>query len=545
MIKNNITLKTILILFGFPLIFLCSEIFFRKLFDINPLEKYFENYLIFFLFVLCLYFSKWKITRILLTFLFCFGVIANNIHYEVYQNWINSINYLLMFKEVTEVTHAGFGMVDKVLPALIYALIESFIFLSILFFRHNDRKNKKGIIYFDVLFSLIFLFIIVRSFFSSSENVTTNLAHSRIKSHFYSVSIFLGKILPYDLLNLSDLPKYSYPMPEIVSQPKVKNIILIVGESLSAKHVNYFGYHRNTMPFLTELAKNNPNKNLLLKETYSAGVLTALSVPALFSAIPYPNGIEQIMKGDTNIFNLAIKQGYETYFYTSQPEKEMSLINLMGKNWMQNKIMPTQLGEDVSRGMNDHRLIPLLKDIDLDKGNNFIVLQQRGSHTNYGEYLSEDEKIFKNGTYLDNYDSTIYNTDQFIKKIYDYLASRNKDDYLLIYTSDHGQLVTEKTYNQGTMDEPQYLVPSFIYTQNRDVIENMSSFDQCQRLFHQQIATFMINTMGFDMPISDCKKGVVYTSLLSGDSGYLEIEEPNKAVLVNPKKEKLDGISIP
>ncbi|VEI44887.1 Uncharacterised protein [Actinobacillus equuli] len=45
--------------------------------------------------------------------------------------------------------------------------------------------------------------------------------------------------------------------------------------------------------------------------------------------------------------------------------------------------------------MNDHRLVPLLKDIDLDKGNNFIVLQQRGSHTNYGEYLSEDEKFLK------------------------------------------------------------------------------------------------------------------------------------------------------
>ncbi|CAM2870691.1 phosphoethanolamine transferase [Actinobacillus equuli] len=534
--KGMITLKPSLILLCFPFIFLLSEIFFRYLFDITPLGKYLETYFIFFLFIFFFSYAKWKTTRFIISILFYLSLITNNIHYEIYQNWINSINYLLMFKELTEVTHAGIGMVDKILPATIYALVESAVFILITSFISRKNIFDRKFVICDILFLLIFIFMIVRSFFSSSENVTTNLAHSRVKSHFYSVSVFLGKVLPYDLLNLSDLPKYTHPTPEIISQPKAKNIILIIGESLSAKHVNYFGYHRETMPFLTELAKNNVDKNLLLKETYSAGVLTALSVPALLSAIPYPNGVEQIMKGDTNIFNLARRQGYETYFYTSQPEKEMSLINLMGKNWMQHKIMPTQLGEDISRGMNDHRLVPLLKDIDLDKGNNFIVLQQRGSHTNYGEYLSEDEKIFKNGTPLDNYDSTVYNTDQFIRKIYEYLASRNKDDYLLIYTSDHGQLVTEKTYNQGTMDEEQYIVPAFIYTKNKEVMENMGAFEQCQRLFHQQIATFIINTMGFNMPISDCKKGVVYSSLLSGDTGYLEIEVPKKAVLVNPKK---------
>lgn len=531
--KNLMTIKSISILLGFPLFFLLSEVTFRYFFNITPLGKYFESYLILLLFVLIAYFAKWKVTRIIVSLLFCASLIVNNIHYEVYQSWINSINYLLMFKEVTEVTHAGLGMIDKVLPAFIYSLCETFIFLSIFFIKDKNKRH----ISFDIIFYVLFLFMIVRSFFSTSENVTSNIEHSRVKSNFYSVSVLLGKVLPYDLFNLSDIEKYKKSTPEIISQPKAKNIILILGESVTAKHINYFGYPRATMPFLTDLAQAHKDKeNLLFKETYSAGVLTAISVPALLNAIPYPNGIEQIMKGDTNIFNLARKQNYKTYYYTSQPEQEMRLLNLMGKNWMQNIIMPTNLGVDISKGMNDHRLIPLFEKINLDDGNNFIVLHQRGSHSIYGEYLSEDEKVFKKDTPLDNYDSTIYNTDQFIQKVYQHLEKRNKDDYILIYTSDHGQFVTEKTYNQGTTDEEQYIVPSFIYSNSKDVIGNMKVFDSCQRLFHQQIATFIINSMGFDMSISDCKKGVVYSSLLAGDTGYLEIAVPKKAVLVHPKK---------
>lgn len=532
MLKN---IKTIIILFGLPLFFLLSEIFFRHIFNISDLGKISESYLILFLFVLIAYTSKLRLTKIIISILFCTGLIINNIHYEVYQSWINSVNYLLMFKEVTEVTHAGLDMLDKVFPTFIYATFETFIFLSIFFI-----KNKKKKTYFtlDFTFYALLSFMLIKAFLSTSENITSNIEHARIKSNLYSITTLLGKVLPYELLGLSDIPKYTQATPKIISQPKVKNIILIIGESVSAKHVNYFGYPRETMPFLTELAINTPknSSHLLFKKTYSAGVLTAISVPALLNAIPYPNGIEQIMKGDTNIFHLARKQNYETFYYTSQPEQEMRLINLMGKNWMQHIIMPTQLGELISRGMNDHRLIPLFEKINLDEGNKFIVLHQRGSHSIYGEYLSESEKEFKKNNHLDNYDSTIHNTDQFIKKIYKILEKRNKDDYVLIYTSDHGQFVTETHYNQGTTEEEQYIVPTFIYSKSNKVVENLKEIEQCNKLFHQQISTFIINTMGFDMPISDCKKGVVYSSLLTGDSGYLEIEVPNKAILVHPVK---------
>ena len=45
----------------------------------------------------------------------------------------------------------------------------------------------------------------------------------------------------------------------------IKNIIFIMGESLSSKHVDYFGYERETMPFIRQLANENPN--VLLKRS--------------------------------------------------------------------------------------------------------------------------------------------------------------------------------------------------------------------------------------------------------------------------------------
>lgn len=529
-------LKALSVFLFFPLFFLLSEILYRYLFGIRPLEKYVETYLIFLAFTIFLYFSKWSFTRFVIVCFFALSQIANSVHYEVYQNWINATNYYLFFEEFTEVFHNGVSMLDRVLPPFLYSLLETFIFSSILLFRNKNVSRKN--LFFDGLFFAIFIYMFIRSFYSTQEfGITSNLGYSRIKHNFYTFSAFVGKVLPYNLLHLSKVEDYSHPIPRIISEPKVKNIILIMGESLSAKHISDFGYTRDTTPFLTQLNRDEKNRNTtLFKEAYSAGLMTSISVPAFFSAIPYPNGLRQIIKGDTNFFRLAKLQGFNTYFYTAQPESEMMIMSLMGKTWMDHQFTPTDLHHNTQLGMNDHKLYPLLEKINLDEGKNFIVLHQRGSHGVYGEYLTEEEKIFKDNTPLDNYDSTVYNTDQLIKKVYDYLQARNKEDYLLIYTSDHGQYVTKDVYNQGTINEAQYLVPVLVYSPRPVLDDEFKQLQQCQRLFHQQISTFIIKTMGFDMPISDCNKGTINHSFITGDMGYLEVTTPKPPIFINPNR---------
>ncbi|MFD0965937.1 sulfatase-like hydrolase/transferase [Seminibacterium arietis] len=278
--------------------------------------------------------------------------------------------------------------------------------------------------------------------------------------------------------------------------------------------------------------------NTVLKETYSAGVLTLLSLPPLFNAIPYPNGHNQMNSGDTNFFRLSKEQGYNTYFYSSQPEDQMGMLNLLGKRWIDDVLFPTNLGFKQSESMPDEKLLPLFYKIDLNKGQNVVILHQRASHMPYGELLSEQDFVFGKEKLLDRYDSTIHKNDQFIEQVFTYLNQRKQNDWILIYTSDHGQYVTDKITNQGTTQLDNYLVPLFIYTPI-DSLGNQTKeiFSYCQRANHYQLGTYLISLLGYDLSIGDCQKTYVNSNTLSGDLGYLEILQPSgETRYINPNE---------
>ncbi len=521
--------RDVSILVVYSAVLLLSEILYRTVFHITPLYRIYESFFINFVVLSLFYFSKYRMSRFFIACFFAMSIIINNVHYEVYLNWINGTNYLLMIKEWREVTHSGMAMAGKVSSGIIWGFLELIIFLSI------GRFRKKTYLAADLIFALAMIYIFVRSFDTNQTlGITSNPGYSRIKQNYYSFGYFVGRILPYDLFELSNVPVYYAESPKIISKPKVKNIIFIVGESATSKHCSVFGYPRQTTPFLEELSEKY--SHITLKPAYSAGLGTAISLPAFFSAVPYPNGMEQIVSGRTNLFKLAKEQGYQTRFYSAQPENQMMIISIMGKTWIDDLLFPTNLGYCVSDLMNDHKLLPLFEKINLDQGRNFIVLHQRGSHSPYAEALTENEKIFKQDTPLDKYDSTIYHTDCFIKKVFTHLQKRKKDDWVLLYTSDHGQFVTNESYRQGTAEEPNYLVPLLIYSPNKTVEKLQETFVSCERMFHQQLATFIMHLLGYDMPVSDCKKGTVNSLILTGDSGYLQIEANKEPVFVYPKK---------
>lgn len=513
--------KFLAILLSYTFVFTVSEILYRLVFNIPSLARIFETTVIFFLISALYYFSKYKITRFFIILLFFSSTVINNVHYEIYKNWINSTNYLLMFTEATEVANAGITMIDKLLPSIIWGVVETLIFLSISKFR------KKTTAYADIIFILILFFISIRAFIKDDDpGILPREHYPRVKANTFAVGSFIGRVLPYEFLDLKKLENYSHPKPNKISTPKFRNIIFIVGESLSVKHLHTFGYPRNTTPFLDYFSQQYPDA--LLKKSYAAGVYTGLSLPSLFNAVPYPNGLKHIIKGDTNLFQLAKEQGFKTIYHSSQPEREMDILNLMGKRWIDEVTFPTQLGYSVKEGMNDHKLLPYLYNTDFSQGSHFFILHQRGSHMPYGKYLTDENKQFKGGTALDNYDSTIFDTDTYIKKVFDFLSTQKTDDWLLIYTSDHGQNVTKNVYNQGTHIEDSYLVPIMAYTPNKALQKEITNqFSQCNIMFHQQLATLLISIMGYDMPISDCSKGIIHTNFLNGNSGYLKVEKNN------------------
>ncbi len=101
--------KSLFVLFLYSSLLTASEIAYRFVFGIEtlPAAKMAETFALTFVIAALYLFARYKATRLLIAVFFAFSIIANNVHYAVYQSWMTGINYWLMLKEITEVGGAG------------------------------------------------------------------------------------------------------------------------------------------------------------------------------------------------------------------------------------------------------------------------------------------------------------------------------------------------------------------------------------------------------------------------------------------------------
>lgn len=78
-------------------------------------------------------------------------------------------------------------------------------------------------------------------------------------------------------------------------------------------------------------------------------------------------------------------------------------------------------------------------------------------------------------------------------------------------------------------------VQQVLYSPNKAVQQAANqAFAPCEIAFHQQLSTFLIHTLGYDMPVSGCREGSVTGNLITGDAGSLNIRD-GKAEYVYPQ----------
>ena len=157
---------------------------------------------------------------------------------------MTGINYWLMLKEITEVGSAGASMLDKLWLPVLWGVLEVVLFCSLAKFRRKTHFAA------DILFIAAMLLIFGRSFSTTQEHgISPKPTYSRIKANYFSFGYFVGRVLPYQLFDLSKIPVFKQPAPSKIGQGSVQNIVLIMGESESAAHLKLFGYGRETSPF--------------------------------------------------------------------------------------------------------------------------------------------------------------------------------------------------------------------------------------------------------------------------------------------------------
>ncbi|MBT4791246.1 MAG: sulfatase-like hydrolase/transferase, partial [Halobacteriovoraceae bacterium] len=108
---------------------------------------------------------------------------------------------------------------------------------------------------------------------STQEFLGTNI--------YLSFSYFMGKILPHKVLGGTNKNSFKPKVKLSKKKPFQGNIILVLGESLSANHLSLFNYKRITTPFLDSLKSDS---NFIFRRAISSGVSTDIAV-AMFMNI--------------------------------------------------------------------------------------------------------------------------------------------------------------------------------------------------------------------------------------------------------------------
>ena len=244
----------------------------------------------------------------------------------------------------------------------------------------------------------------------------------------------------------------------------VDNIILVIGESATPKHMSLYGYSRKTTP------QEDAEKEhmYIFNNAVSPAGITNLSVPLLLSTMlpqDYQNGFKGI---HNNIISMANTFGYETHWYSTQGiAKSITAISTYAQNkkWLNGY---------------DEVLLPYVEKALQKKGKKLIILHINGSHPNPCDKIPASASYFNENNHFDCYDNSIKYTDEIIGKLFGMLKNTlPKESSALFYVSDHS-LKFKGTKYLHTDSKESTQVPFYIWNSPKvpESIKLLGSNDQ-------------------------------------------------------------------
>jgi arylsulfatase A-like enzyme len=308
------------------------------------------------------------------------------------------------------------------------------------------------------------------------------------------------------------------------SKKKNYNIVLIVIDTLRSDHLPFYGYKKNTAPFLWELSK----QSTVFENAFSTSSWTSPGTASIFTSLyPYQHGvlmgllairnaqkidpnvtINRIPEEITTITEVLKKEGYETYGVADNLNIDKRQGFTQGFDRFRTFMyrQAPKVNETVKKWKNK-----------LEKaGKYFLYLHYMEPHAPYHPrepwYKKfEDRKLNR----ISAYDSEINYVDQHIKELFQ-LFQWEKNT-LVIVTSDHG----EGLWDHGLMAHGKTLfreeiqVPLMIYLpgkkEGKRIAVNVSTID---------ILPTVRDVIGLDR--DDNNEGVSLLPLMEGRKTDLE-----------------------
>lgn len=352
------------------------------------------------------------------------------------------------------------------------------------------------------LFVVYFLYNPARTFVTgNSWGRQPSVEHLGGFNIYLSMSYFAGKILPHKLTSTSADSRNTSTELEIQSKSVSDwdKIIVVLGESHTPHLMSLFGYDKETTPYLYSL-RNDPD--FFSTVGLSAGVSTDISV-AFFMNLGFGKaGSLKAAKGKHCLLKLARDNGFKTHFWSTQSKQQLRYI---APYICHSSLDSFRSLEDIDPGFDneeaasDLKLLTGLEAAFEERGKEFLVLHQRGSHSPWQHRYSAESMKFQPVQGDDrghHYENSLVEFDRFWKELDRFLQTR-KEKVLVVYVSDHGEAVGKKgRWGHGFLDAESFEIPVIMRSYRKD----LSSFlhNRPPLLTQYNVGLYIASELGYD-----------------------------------------------
>ncbi len=453
-----------------------ADYFFKNFFIIS--NRFLQQILLTFLLSFIISFLYTRL-RFFITIIFLLFSIVEVGYFAFFRSYIQSYHFGLIFSEFKDIIDSMASI-----KSVIITLITIFITIIYILYRYRDLKlivSKRVTIVFTLFLFLIPIYASIRP----NIFLVSPLRLSYINMT-YSISLFIKDIFTPKKEKLYK----SYIIKR--KEKRIKNVILIIGESLSYKYMELFNKKYNNNPYLRELKKD---KKFSYSRAISCGVNTPVSIFTLLKIKREPDNRDIIYKDRTNLLKLARDNGYKTYWLSTQ-EEGSSISSVI---YFADII---KMRRDFSEPVFDNLLLDEVKKIDFNR-ENFIILHLRANHSPYekytpkrfisGDYLQEEYQKYKMKTYQDSIRYIDYILFNIFKEI-----DRRSSEFVIYFTSDHGERLGTKSdnfkYGHSELDMECAKVPFIIYSdQNIKISKSITTHYNISKMVADSIGYIVIN----------------------------------------------------